>query len=478
MAGRKVLLVEVNEITWNLIDPLIEKGKLPTFAKLKAEGSWGAPLSVDLPPQLDPWITWTTVYTGRPQADHNVFFLQQPPESIRAERLWELCNSQGLSVGVYGSLCSWPPQPVKGFYIPDTFAQDTSTYPASLQPIQELNLTYTRSIRLPADKDGLLFKAQLGAKLLSLGLSLRSATRIVRQLALERIRPETRWRRVALQPFVNLDFFTRLYRRYRPALATFHTNHVAHYMHTYWKAMQPELFPQETDPAEVRIYGGAIEYGYETADELLKRMLGLIDDNTVLVLASSMGQKPYISNLKKGKRISQLRSLDQLLDILGVRNRVRTLSTMSDQFNIYTNDMQTREFIITAMKQAYIDEPSRPMFCLDTRDAKSISATLNYYDETLENSRCYFPHLGANGVYRFEDLVYCTGMAKSGCHDPKGVLALYGAGVRKGERLGECNNLDIAPTLLTLLGLPIPVEMTGRVLSEAFTTAKTMARAA
>ena len=54
MGRRKVLLVEVNEVTWNLIDPLIEQGRLPTFARLKREGAWASPMSDDLPPQLDP----------------------------------------------------------------------------------------------------------------------------------------------------------------------------------------------------------------------------------------------------------------------------------------------------------------------------------------------------------------------------------------------------------------------------------------
>ena len=47
--NRKLLVVEINEITWDLIDPLIAAGTLPTFARLKREGTWGAPLSVDLP---------------------------------------------------------------------------------------------------------------------------------------------------------------------------------------------------------------------------------------------------------------------------------------------------------------------------------------------------------------------------------------------------------------------------------------------
>lgn len=467
MNRTKILLVELNEVTWNLIDPLIEQGRLPTFARLKREGAWGSPMSVDLPPQLDPWITWTTVHTGRPQTDHNVFFLQQPPETIRAKRIWEICDAAGLSVGVYGSVCSWPPQRVKGFYVPDTFAPDTATYPESLEPIQKLNLTYTRSVRLPSDQDGLMFKAKLGAKLLKLGLSLTTMSRIARQLVRERRNPNLRWQRVALQPVVNFDFFSRLYRRHRPEFASFHTNHVAHYMHTYWKAMQPDLFPQETTEEEIRNYSRTIEHGYRSADELLKRMMGLMDKNTVMVVASSMGQKPFVSSLKKGKRVGQLRSLEHLVEILGATGRVRALPTMSDQFNLYADTHATIEVVRENLKAAYIDSPDHPMFNVTTVE-NSLTITLQHYDETSEESRCVFPHGEAEKSFRFEDLVYGTGMVKSGCHDPKGMMMAYGHGIRQGARIGECTNLDIAPTLLTLLGLPVPEEMKGRVLTEAF----------
>jgi hypothetical protein len=463
---RKVLLVELNEITWTLIEPLLDQGKLPTFARLKREGTAAAPVSVDLPPQLDPWITWTTVYTGRPQKDHNVFFLQQPPESIRAPRIWELCDQQGLRVGVYGSLCSWPPLKVKGFYVPDTFAPDPATYPASLQPIQELNLTYTRSIRLPADQDGLWFKTKLGWKLLSLGLRPATITRIARQLVAEGMNVQKRWKRVALQPLVNFDFFSGQYRRHEPEFASFHTNHVAHYMHTYWKAMKPDLFPQMTAQNEVETYGGAIEHGYRTADELLSRMMTLLDGNTVLVVASSMGQQPFISDLKKGKAIGQLRSLDRLIEILGKEGEVRALSTMSDQFNLYPNSSSTAKFLVEALQSVYIDDPARPMFNVHALD-NTLTVTLKHYDETSEDSRCYFPHSNENKSYRLEDLVFGTGLVKSGCHDLRGVLLLYGPGIVEGGHIADCNNLDIAPTLLTLLGLPVPTEMTGRVLQEA-----------
>ena len=155
---------------------------------------------------------------------------------------------------------------------------------------------------------------------MKLGLGPAHLAAITRQLAEERINPRIRWKRVALQPLVNFGFFRKLYRQHRPHFATFHTNHVAHYQHTYWKAMEPEKFrPLETTGEESETYGPAIEYGYTTADRLLGRMMALLDPETVLVVASSMGQKPFHSTLKGGKQIAQWRSLDALLDLLGVR---------------------------------------------------------------------------------------------------------------------------------------------------------------
>jgi arylsulfatase A-like enzyme len=309
----------------------------------------------------------------------------------------------------------------------------------------------------------------LGASLLKLGLSASTVSKIGRQLVRERQHPESRWRRVALQPLVNYDFFSNLYRRHRPDFASFHTNHVAHYMHTYWKAMQPDVFPQETSDEEKRHYGDAVEHGYRTADALLGKMMRLLDDQTILVVASSMGQRPFVTSLKKGKRIGQLRSLDRLVEILGAQGRVRALSTMSDQFNLYPDSPSTKDFVLANLKSAYVDLPDRRMFYVDTVE-NSITVTLQHHDETFEESRCVFPHLEQDNSYRFEDLVYGTGLVKSGCHDPKGMMMIYGSGIRAGGRIADCTNLDIAPTLLTVLGLEVPEEMTGRVLSEAFET--------
>jgi hypothetical protein len=108
---------------------------------------------------------------------------------------------------------------------------------------------------------------------------------------------------------LNFDFFSRLYRRYQPEFASFHTNHVAQYMHTYWKAMNPALFPQETSrrPMKWKNTEARSTSATRAAEELLKNMLGLLPPSTVLMVAWSMGQQPFISPLKKGTRIGQVR---------------------------------------------------------------------------------------------------------------------------------------------------------------------------
>jgi predicted AlkP superfamily phosphohydrolase/phosphomutase len=56
----------------------------------------------------------------------------------------------------------------------------------------------------------------------------------------------------------------------------------------------------------------------------------------------------------------------------------------------------------------------------------------------------------------------------SGTHRPQGILLLQGAGVRPGTQIEGARILDLAPTILGALGLPIPEHLDGTVLHAAF----------
>jgi predicted AlkP superfamily phosphohydrolase/phosphomutase len=55
-------------------------------------------------------------------------------------------------------------------------------------------------------------------------------------------------------------------------------------------------------------------------------------------------------------------------------------------------------------------------------------------------------------------------------HAPYGVLCISGPGIRKDDRIYGATLLDIAPTVLTLFGIPAGEDMDGRVLTQAFET--------
>lgn len=53
-------------------------------------------------------------------------------------------------------------------------------------------------------------------------------------------------------------------------------------------------------------------------------------------------------------------------------------------------------------------------------------------------------------------------------HGPPGVLLAWGGPVRRGVAAGDAHVFDVAPTVLHLLGLPVPEDAPGRVLTELF----------
>jgi predicted AlkP superfamily phosphohydrolase/phosphomutase len=60
-------------------------------------------------------------------------------------------------------------------------------------------------------------------------------------------------------------------------------------------------------------------------------------------------------------------------------------------------------------------------------------------------------------------------LGHTGHHRLEGVGAVSGPGVQPGATIQNASLVDLAPTILYALGLPIPPDMDGRVLTEAFT---------
>ena len=101
-----------------------------------------------------------------------------------------------------------------------------------------------------------------------------------------------------------------------------------------------------------------------------------------------------------------------------------------------------------------------------------LSETLISACESLERSRTWIEQVDRNAPHYLESF---TG--KSGNHREYGIFLAHGAGIRPAGKASNPRIIDLAPTVLRLLDVPIPSDMDGRVLEEILTADRTVAAA-
>ena len=121
----KVVIIGLDAATWTLIHPWIAEGGMRNLAKLMNAGVSGKLESV-LPPITPP--AWTSFMTGKNPAKHGIFhFVEAGADSYemdyanggsrRSPTVWKLLNAAGLSVGTMNIPFTYPPEPLDGFQI-------------------------------------------------------------------------------------------------------------------------------------------------------------------------------------------------------------------------------------------------------------------------------------------------------------------------------------------------------------------------
>lgn len=130
LIGPRVALIGWDGATWDVIDPLLKKGKLPHLARLLRNGSRGVLVAEE--PLLSP-VAWTTLATGFDPARHGVrgFLLPDPRGQgtvlaatfhRRRAALWQMASAGGRSTGFIGWWTTWPAEPVRGYMVSDHLA--------------------------------------------------------------------------------------------------------------------------------------------------------------------------------------------------------------------------------------------------------------------------------------------------------------------------------------------------------------------
>jgi hypothetical protein len=161
------------------------------------------------------------------------------------------------------------------------------------------------------------------------------------------------------------------------------------------------------------------------------------------------------------ERILQKAGLDGRFTVTFVQRRyiLRPLAHLTPQ------ELKSAQ---ATLERIHLHENTEPIFEVETEEDGTI--TLNPRMEMVVEPSA--PLQNTQGIVINEAVLRPNEAIEvrhlSGKHESKGILILKGPAIRRGTETKDATVLDIAPTALALLGLPVSREMSGRILDEVF----------
>ena len=430
---------------------------LPTIGSLMSRGRYGVLRSCDPPITVPAWACMTSsrspgalgIYGFRNRRDHTYEGLSiADSRAVKAPRVWDLLSARGKSVIVIGVPPTYPVTPVNGvmiscFLTPDT-EQAQYTHPPELKKeIESLVGRYMVDVDnfRTSEKDRLLADIEEMTD---------KRFRVAEHLL------ETRpW-----------DLF------FMVEMGTDRMHHA------FWRYSDPEHRLHEPgNPYE----GAMLDY-YRALDEKVGRLLRFADDDTAVLVVSDHGAKRidggicinewlrsegYLTLKEEPTQPAPLRP--ELVD--WGQTRAWGEGGYYCRLNLNVAGREPQGTVAPEQFDSLRDELKQKLEALGDDEGRPIG-TIAYKPEDLYSDRNGIPpdllvyfgglawrsigQVGTGRVHVFEN---DTGPDDAN-HAPDGVYILAGNGVAPGE--GEQRPIfDIGPTLLTLLGEPVPAEMEG-----------------
>jgi len=511
----KVFVLGLDGATWDVLDPLFDLGLLPNLSRLRKQGAWGNLRSVF--PPLSP-VAWTAVMTGKNSGKHGVFeFLEyrhnplggrvNSSQTIQAELLWEIAGRHGKRTVVGGIPLSYPPRPAErfpGFFLGDflspagalDFASDPGIF-AELQKAVGPYRPWSTAIH-----DGGQEAAVLAELTGFLEQHLKAVQFLMKRcdwdlflfdlMATDRLQHEL-WH--------VWDLTHRAAKGRQSELAALRPKLIA-----FWQLLDREIGAIAEQLPRDTAFLIISDHGFGPIEHYVNFNVWLLDQGYIALDQSFYVQQKHwchrrgvspewfygvMNKLGRGSyRVSRFRGKQKsLLDRIGE-------SLFLSRRHI--DWPRTRAYAQGNFGQIFLNLKGRqPNGCVAPEDARRLLDDLKAalraipHPETgtplvahvHEREELYHgPHSAVApdltvvlGDWRYRTIglhdfathrVISPSFGPTGDHRMEGILVASGPAVRSGAPLRDAALLDIAPTILHLLGVPVPSDMDGRVLTE------------
>jgi predicted AlkP superfamily phosphohydrolase/phosphomutase len=463
-------VIGLDGATFDLLGPWIERGELPTLKEILIRSSYGR-LESTIPPISPP--AWTSFMTGVNPGRHGIYdFTGFKPHSfekvllnsthIRSKKFWEIAGEKGKKSILLHVPFTYPPQKVEGVLISG----------------------------IPVPSRGKFIYPEKMEKELEERLG-------------------TWWRTIGSEWFRNFNekgFMNEIYE----ALETHFR--VAHYLiQREWDFFI--LVLSETDMVQHLLWGekDRILFPlYKKIDAAIGDFLKVLKEEDILIILSDHGFGP-------ARRILYLNTWLKRKGFLSSRKAWGNEDLSSSPQGILpgANPSFLRKLkSILRRKKEVIDWRKTHAYFFNTGQLQGISVNLRGREpEGIVHAEEYEGIRGQimdelNGmvderagkkvikkVFRKEDIyrglyvkeapdilfmpdyeyilsgrirdsIFKNAKDGQGFHRLQGLFFVHGQGIRKGREIVGANIIDMAPTILHLLGLPVPKGMEGKVLTE------------
>ncbi len=512
MANRKLMIIGLDAATLRLVEPWAAEGKLPNLQRFM-QGAAVGELDSTIPAASP--ASWSTFATGVNPGGHGMLnFVQLVPDSYNPQffnasnrpgkTFWEIAGEQGLRSGIINVPITYPPRPCKngfvvGCLLSPRLSPQMVSPPEFFKELMEASPNYRIDVEASA-----------------------APGRDVRELFVDRTLEAVAGRE---QAAVNL------YRKHRPDLFCVVFTEADRVCHYYWNALEAYRAGRLTDEHELK-FGKAIEAVYQRMDQAVGALLAEIDDDTDVLMLSDHGAGPVRKGLNVRLVLANAGLLAQTrpglfhglakralytfvrLTPKSVHTRLknmlpglsrqaaglvvetgvdwnRTLAypcgytggvfvnlkgrqpqgcvdpadyeAVRDRIILALSDLVDPETGKRIMRKVYRREEAWGGECLDRLPDVVMEQEDEIYDTPLVTPP------GAPTDKLFYPLPPSTAskMVRDGGHTRDGLIMAKGPRIQPG-RITGARMLDIAPTVLALLGCKIPGRFEGKVLTQVF----------
>jgi predicted AlkP superfamily phosphohydrolase/phosphomutase len=491
----RTLLIGLDGATWDVLGPLMADGTMPYLAELVAGGARADLLSTPNP--LTP-PAWTSLVTGRTPGHHGIFdfiraeggadgvyFTLNTSFDVRCETLWALASRQQRSITSLNFPVSTPPRPVNGFLVP------------GFVPWKHLR----RAVHPP--ELWATLKAVPGFDARELAIDMNQELKSIQWLPAEEyeawidhhIRRERQWFGIAraLLGKTPTDLFAVLF------------DGVDKLQHLCWRYIDPALAAAAADPGEARVRARCLGY-FRELDGFIRELVALAGPETRTFLASDHGfgatSEVFYANVwlerqgylawreRAGKdelgRIAADRIKSHVVGLDWTRTRAYALTPSSNGIWIRRAEAPGAPGVPPAEYEAFRRRLAAELLAFrHPRTGRPVVTRVMTREEAFPGPASdRAPDLTlVLADHGFLSVLDADEPVKprpepAGTHRPEGIFAAAGPGIARGARVAAASIIDVAPTLLWSLDLPVPSDLEGRVIAAALDPALLAARPA